>query len=438
MMTDDIAAALYHAVDKNDVTKLRHLIQEGADPNENYNDSPALSFTILHLCCGKGHLEAAKVLVEAGANVQSRDVWAMTPFIHSIISQYKDVVEYLLTVCPQLVNQPDKFDKSPLHFAIESDNVDIFELLIKWGADINRSTMYGITPLMFACITPKLSNREDMVRILIEEGALVDLKDFLDYRTALQFAVTKRHTDIVSVLLSAGADSNSLDKGGSTPLTNLMASSIRATCLDPPVGDDVMTIIVLLQQKGAELNTNKCEYSNPLMVSTLLKSATLVEYFLGCGANPNVKFVSGISPLLAAVGNRDLNTTRLLLRHNADVSAKAMVCRRRQEERLFDPFELAVDLLQWDIVDILIHYGYSLSQHKYLQDSLYSETAPESLRDHLSVLTKLQTLASSPFSLQKIVVLKIRHILKYEISEKVKDLPLPASLKMALLFLENL
>lgn len=92
-------------------------------------------------------------------------------------------------------------------------------------------------------------------------------------------------------MLLAGADANSLDKGGSTPLTNLMASSVRARMLDSTVIDDVMTIIVLLQQMGAELNLNKCEYSNPLMVATLLKSANLVEYFLACGADPNIKCI---------------------------------------------------------------------------------------------------------------------------------------------------
>lgn len=185
-MADEIPAALYHAVDKNDVTKLRSLLLEGADPNENYNDSPALSFTILHLCCGKGYLEATRVLVEAGANIKSRDAWAMTPLVHSIISQHFDIVEYLLSECPRAVNLTDKFDKPPLHFAIESDNVDIFNLLINRGADINLSTMHGITPLMFACTTPKLSNRKEMVSILLEKGALVDLMDVLDYKTALQ------------------------------------------------------------------------------------------------------------------------------------------------------------------------------------------------------------------------------------------------------------
>ncbi|XP_048745041.2 ankyrin homolog isoform X2 [Ostrea edulis] len=428
-MGDDIPAALYHAVEKNDVTKLRHLLQEGANPNENYNDSPALSFTILHLCCGKGHLEITRELVEAGANIYARDAWGMSPFIHSIISQYTEVLEYLLSISPPLVNIRDKFEKSPLHFAIESNNVDIFTLLIKRGADINISTMHGITPLMFACITPKLSNREEMVRILLKEGALVDLKDVLDYRTALQFAVTKRHTELVSMLLLAGADTNSLDKGGGTPLTNLMTASVRPTCLDPTVSDDVMTIIVLLQQMGADLNMNKCEYSNPLMVATLLKSAKLVEYFLGCGADPNVKFISGITPLLAAVGNRDVKTTRHLLRHNADVAAKAMVIRRRQEERMYNPFELAVELLQWEIVDTLIQFGYNLSQHDYLQDNACLDSTPESLRDDKNMLSMLQALARSPCSLQRIVILNVRHLLKSNISEKLQGLPLPSSLK---------
>lgn len=428
-MADDIPAALYHAVDKNDVTKLRSLLLEGADPNENYNDSPALSFTILHLCCGKGYLEATRVLVEAGANIKSRDAWAMTPLVHSIISQHFDIVEYLLSECPLAVNLTDKFDKPPLHFAIESDNVDIFNLLINRGADINLSTMHGITPLMFACTTPKLSNRKEMVSILLEKGALVDLMDVLDYKTALQYAVANRHTEVVSLLLVAGADANSLDKGGSTPLTNLMASSIRPRMLDSTVMDDVMTIVVLLQQMGAELNLNKCEYSNPLMVATLLKSAKLVDYFLACGADPNIKFISGITPLHAAIGNRDLQTTQLLLRHNANVAAKAMIRHKRQEERLCDPFEMAVDLLQWDIVNLLTEYGYNLSQHEYLRDSVFLDTIPAALKNDPSMFALLQETARKPPSLQKLVVLRVRDILKFDISNKVQSLSLPNSLK---------
>lgn len=46
----------------------------------------------------------------------------------------------------------DKFDKLLFYFVIEFDNVDIFNLLINRGVDINLSIMYGIIFFMFVCI----------------------------------------------------------------------------------------------------------------------------------------------------------------------------------------------------------------------------------------------------------------------------------------------
>ena len=107
----------------------------------------------------------------------------------------------------------------------------------------------------------------------------------------------------MSQLLVAGADANTFDKGGSTPLTNLISTSARPSLTDPSIMDDVMTIVVLLQQKGAELNSDKCEYSNPLMVATLMKCGKLVEYFLNCGANPNMKCKHPCSVIDTFYGN---------------------------------------------------------------------------------------------------------------------------------------
>lgn len=76
----------------------------------------------------------------------------------------------------------DKFDKLLFYFVIEFDNVDIFNLLINRGVDINLSIMYGIIFFMFVCIIWKLFNREEMVCIFLEKGVLVDLKDVFDYK----------------------------------------------------------------------------------------------------------------------------------------------------------------------------------------------------------------------------------------------------------------
>lgn len=76
----------------------------------------------------------------------------------------------------------DKFDKLLFYFVIEFDNVDIFNLLINRGVDINLSIMYGIIFFMFVCIILKLFNRKEMVCIFLEKGVLVDLKDVFDYK----------------------------------------------------------------------------------------------------------------------------------------------------------------------------------------------------------------------------------------------------------------
>lgn len=139
--------------------------------------------------------------------------------------------------------------------------------------------------------------------------------------------------------------------------------------------------------------------------------------------------ISGITPLHAAIGNRDLQTTQLLLRYNASVAAKAMIRHKRQEERLCDPFEMAVDLLQWDIVNLLTEYGYNLSQHEYLRDSVFYDTIPAALKNDPSMFALLQETARKPPSLQKLVVLRVRDILKIDIPNKVQSLSLPNSLK---------
>lgn len=142
-----------------------------------------------------------------------------------------------------------------------------------------------------------------------------------------------------------------------------------------------------------------------------------------------ISVISGITPLHAAIGNRDLQTTQLLLRYNASVAAKAMIRHKRQEERLCDPFEMAVDLLQWDIVNLLTEYGYNLSQHEYLRDSVFLDTIPAAFKNDPSMFALLQETARKPPSLQKLVVLRVRDILKIDISKKVHSLSLPNSLK---------
>ena len=50
-----------------------------------------------------------------------------------------------------------------------------------------------------------------------------------------------------------------------------------------------MTIAILLTQAGADLNMNKSEFCNPLIMATHVKCTQLVRYFLDCGADVDIQ-----------------------------------------------------------------------------------------------------------------------------------------------------
>ena len=85
-------ALLYHAVERDDAETVQRLLDAGADANECYHDVINISCrSILHVCCRKGSLKCAKVLVEAGADVLFCDKYRMTPVVYAIVSQYPKV-----------------------------------------------------------------------------------------------------------------------------------------------------------------------------------------------------------------------------------------------------------------------------------------------------------------------------------------------------------
>ena len=94
-----------------------------------------------------------------------------------------------------------------------------------------------------------------------------------------QYAAVKKNVQDVQTLIGLGANVNTVDASGRTPLTNVMFENIRKGSDKSFVDDDVMAIIVMLMQAGADLNMRFCEYSNPLMMATLLGSEPLMKIF---------------------------------------------------------------------------------------------------------------------------------------------------------------
>ena len=93
--------------------------------------------------------------------------------------------------------------------------MEIVELLIAEGADVNAEGIGGMTPLFAAANT--IGGHKEIVELLIANGADVDAKDMVG-RTPLHRAVGEDHKEIVELLIANGADVNAKDAFSKTPL----------------------------------------------------------------------------------------------------------------------------------------------------------------------------------------------------------------------------
>ncbi len=108
------------------------------------------------------------------------------------------------------VNTRDKNGISALMHAAYYGCTNIVRLLINHGADINISNYnYKNTALMYAVE----KGHKDIVELLIASGADVNAKNN-NCDTALIWAVQKGYIDIVEMLIAAGADTTAKDEYG--------------------------------------------------------------------------------------------------------------------------------------------------------------------------------------------------------------------------------
>ncbi|MCI5194343.1 MAG: ankyrin repeat domain-containing protein [Candidatus Electrothrix sp. AU1_5] len=151
--------------------------------------------------------------------------------------------------------------------AVYSNDLNLLRIITKEGRNINHLDDDGRTILMHAILSEK--NDLDIVKFILDCGADVNLHDGEQRWTALHFASRDQQKEIVQLLLESGADPNTVECFGNTPLSRALNKV--------PINFE---IIKLLLDYGAN-PTVKNNYGNsPLDTANLIGNKELIDIFI--------------------------------------------------------------------------------------------------------------------------------------------------------------
>ena len=376
----------------SDPAVCRVLIDAGADlhTKNEIEQSP------LHYACASGALDVVKMLVEAGAGVRDTNDKGWTCLHVAARFAHIETVRYLAGLPEDDLNFEDSDNRTALHLAVCEKLTDVVQVLIDAGADIDTVNKDGWAPLDSACKYGTL----DVVKMLVEAGT--GLRDTIDEgwtclhiaacfghtetvrylmglpfvdmnhrdgnnRTALCVAVDEEHTDIVQVLFDAGADIDTQNNEGWSPLhyacltgaLDVVRMLVRAgaevrttdndgcTCLHGAARYGyTKTVRYLVGLPEVELDHRDDDNNSALHLAVDENRTDIVQVLIDAGADIDTQNHAGCSPLHSACASGTLEVLKLLVRGGAGV--------RTTNDQGRTCLHLAAELGHIDIVRYLV------------------------------------------------------------------------------------
>ena len=189
--------------------------------------------------------------------------------------------------------------------AARDGNLDTVKKFAEEENDIGVASYKGHTALMHAAV----GGHTDIVAFLLGKGLDVNRKD-ADGFTALHHAAMNNRFAVVKLLLANKADVNASTNKGITPLMNAAENSDSEN-------------LELLIEHGAVVNHyNPSTGYSALYYAMYEDRVDNVELLLKNGADLNIKFKHGLTPLMYAARRGASKSISFLLNRGVDVNEK--------------------------------------------------------------------------------------------------------------------
>lgn len=369
---------LHRASYESNYNEMLHLIKNNTDVNQKGSICEGWR-TPLHYATISGDIKSTSILLKNKAQTNIKDISGQTPLFYSATNLNIEITSMLLDngadinsnkkhhllglaiLMPHYriqynklrnkdkhiemislllkhgvnTNEPNN-DDPPLQAAASEGLIKIAHLLIKYGANVNHNL--STTALFWASV----GGHSEMVKLLIKNGAEINLKNKKGRLTALDIAIYNGHSDTTALLLKYGANINQEGKRLPPPLhlaiqknnfyiTSLLIKNKANINLKDKRGNTPLhiaalkvnvDIISILIENGANINSKNNHGRTPLHFASSLGKKNIVSFLVQNGSNLELKSKDGFSAVEESICKGYKSITSILLKNGAKTQIK--------------------------------------------------------------------------------------------------------------------
>ena len=189
---------LIQAVANNDLEKVQEILQDPSYPINETNDKGE---TPLLIATHENYIEVAKLLIEAGADINQQDNIQDSAYLYAGAQGKTEILKYMIEHAKPNQNIVNRYGGNALIPAAEKGHLNNVKLLLLDGkADINHQNNFGYTALIEAvALTDGSVLYQQIVQELLAHNANKELRDNSG-KTALDYAKEMGYTKMIEML----------------------------------------------------------------------------------------------------------------------------------------------------------------------------------------------------------------------------------------------
>jgi ankyrin repeat protein len=276
------------------------IVRSGLPERGNRQPIPG-SMTPLLYAARDGKLEAVKLLVAAGADVNQEEANGITALLMAISNNRMDVARYLVEKGADL-NKADWYGRTPLWQAVEVRNMDLDSATYKNNVENREEILELVALLLERGANPNARTKEvpPWRRTMLPLGSL----EWVDFVGMTPFIYAARSADlpVMRLLLKHGADPNITPLAGTTALMAAAGINWVVKQTYSESNDDFLKAVEFLHGLGQDVNAVNSMGLRAIHGAANRGSDDIIKFLVAKGARLDVEDNEGRSPMDWAEG----------------------------------------------------------------------------------------------------------------------------------------